>query len=157
MIPWWVLTCPRHHSKTAGELFSPLSLPHYDRNLRQAGMDELQEEFPQAVDYLRGIDLTLWATPHLPGKRYGHNTSNVVEIMNSWIIEERKLSIIDMLHPLWCKNMGLRFRHLQEAKYNQVAAVVLTEHAVKLLEKSMQFSNHRLVRFADPNCAFVPS
>ena len=82
-------------------------------------MDELQEAFPQAVEYLRGIDLTLWATPHLPGKRYGHNTSNVVEIMNSWITEERKPSIIDMLHPLWCKNMDLRFRHLQEAeKYN---------------------------------------
>ena len=55
---------------------------------------------------------------------------------------------------------AVRFRHLQEAeKYNQAraAAVVLTEHAVKLLEKSMQFSNHRLVRFAEPNRASVLS
>ena len=49
----------------------------------QAGMDKLQKLSPQAVDYLRGIDLTLWATLHFLGKRYGHNTSNVVEIMNS--------------------------------------------------------------------------
>ena len=78
--------------------------------------------------------------------------------MNSWIIEERKLSIIDLLHSLWCKDMDLRFRHLQEAeKYNQAAAVFLTEHAVELLEKSMKFGNHRLVRFADPNRASAPS
>ena len=57
----------------------------------QGGMDELQEASPQAVDYLGGIDLAFWTTPYFPGKRYGHSTSNVVEIMNSWIIEERKL------------------------------------------------------------------
>ena len=72
----------------------------------QAGMDELQEASPKAVGYLRSIDLTLWAAPHFPGKRYGHNTSNVVEIMNSWILEERKLSIIDLHHSLWCKSDG---------------------------------------------------
>ena len=122
----------------------------------QAGMDKLQEVSPQAVDYLRGIDLALWATPHFPGKWYGHNTSNVVEIMNSWIIEERKLSIIDLLHALWCKNMDLRFRHLQEAqKYNP--AEVLTKYSAKLLEQSMQFSHHQQIRFADPNRASVQS
>ena len=54
--------------------------------------------------------------------------------------------------------MDLRFRHLQEAeKYYQAAAVVLTEHAVKLVERSMQFSNHRIVRFTDPNRASILS
>ena len=67
------------------------------------------------------------------------------------------LSIIDLLHSLWCKNMDLRFRHQEAEKYNQAAAVVLTEYAVKLLEKSMHFSSHRLVRFADPNRASVLS
>ena len=85
----------------------------------QAGMDELQEASPQAVDYLRGIDLALWATPHFPGKWYGYNTSNVVETTNSWVAEERKLPIIDLLRAPWCKDMDLRFRHLQvNQKYN---------------------------------------
>ena len=110
-------------------------------------MGELQGVSPQAVDYLRGIDLALWPTPH-----FTHNTSNVVEIMNSWIIEERKLSIIDLLRPLCCKNMDLRFRHLQEAQEYD-PATVLTKHAVKLLEQSTQFSNHHLVRSADPHRA----
>ena len=38
----------------------------------------------------------LVATSYFPGKRYGRNTTNVVEIMYSWIVEERKLSIIDL-------------------------------------------------------------
>ena len=60
-------------------------------------LTEEKELSPQAVDYLRGIDLALWATPLFPGKGYGHNSSYVVEIMNSWITEERKLSIFDLL------------------------------------------------------------
>ena len=76
--------------------------------------------------------------------------------MNSWIVEERKLLIIDFVHSLWCKNMDLRFRHLQDAqKYDP--ATVLTKYSSKLLEQSMQFSNHQLVRFADPHHASVLS
>ena len=33
----------------------------------------------------------------------------MIDIMNSWIVEERKLSIVDLLHELWSKNMNLRF------------------------------------------------
>ena len=36
-------------------------------------------------------------------------TSNVVEFMKRWIIEERKFSIFDFLHSLWCKSMVLCF------------------------------------------------
>ena len=54
----------------------------------KAGMDELQIVSPQAIDYLRGIDHALWATPYFPGRRYSHNTSNMVEIINNWIVEE---------------------------------------------------------------------
>ena len=95
-------------------------------------MDGLQEGSSQAVDRSRGIDL---ATP------YFHSTSNVIEIMSSWIIEERNFSIIDLLHALWCKNMDLHFCHLQEAQRYDFAAV-FTKYSAKLLEQSMQFNNH---------------
>ena len=77
---------------------------------------ELEEISPQAVNYLRNSGLELWATSRFPGKRYGHNTSNIVESLNNWILEERKLSIVDLLHALWCKTMDLRFRRHQEEK-----------------------------------------
>ena len=117
---------------------------------------ELEETSPQAVNCLRNSGLELWATPHFPGKRYGHNTSNIVESLNGWILEEHKLSILDLLHSLWCKTMDLRFRHRQEGeKYD--TGTVLTKYTVKLLEKSMAFSNHRRIQFADATHASVLS
>ena len=80
----------------------------------QAGFVELEEISPQEVNYLRNSGLELWATPRFPGKRYGHNMSNIVESLNNWILEARKLSIVDLLHSLWCKTMDLRFRHRQD-------------------------------------------
>jgi hypothetical protein len=54
------------------------------------------------------------------------------------------------------KNMDLRFRRLQEAQRYDPAAV-LTKYAAQLLEESTTFSNHRLIRFADPMHASVLS
>jgi len=114
----------------------------------RAGFDKLATVSPQALDYLRNINMSMWATPHLAGKRYGHNTSKLVEIMNSWIVEERKLSIIDLLHSLWSKNMDLWFRHRQEAE-KYAPQTPLTKYSTTLLAQSMEFSNHRVVRMAD--------
>ena len=122
----------------------------------QAGFTELEGVSPQAVNYLRQIDFALWATPRFPGKQYGHNTSNIVEILNNWIVEEQKPSVVDLLYALWSKVMGLRFRHLQEAeKYLDGAAI--TNYSAKKPEVSMNFSNHRLIRYADPLHASVLS
>ena len=87
-------------------------------------MDELQEASPQAVEYFYGAETSI---PGLHRIFLASGMATMIEIMNSWIIEERKLLIIDLLHSLWYKDMDLRFRQLQEAKkYNQAAAVVLT-------------------------------
>ena len=102
----------------------------------RTGFDKLSEISPQATEYLCNVNLSKWATPYFQGKRYGHNTSNMVEIMNSWIVEERKLSIVDLLHALWSKNMDLRFRHRQEAdKFDW--EVVLTKYSASLLAQSI--------------------
>lgn len=43
----------------------------------------------QSAIYGVYTSLSELVTPHSPGRRYDHNTSGVVEIMNSWVIEER--------------------------------------------------------------------
>jgi len=78
-------------------------------------MAALQAISPQAADYLNRIDRQLWATPYFPGRRYSHTTSNIAEVMNSWIVQERRLSILDLLYALWNKIMDLRHRRLLEA------------------------------------------
>jgi len=73
----------------------------------------------------------------------------MVEIINNWIVEERKLSIVDLLRELWSRNMDLRFRRRQEAdKFDP--EVVLTKYSASLLAQSMESSNHRSLRMADP-------
>jgi hypothetical protein len=156
--------CLEHLSRNIQQNFGLQAKTIFDARIRyaltdqglEAGFNELGEHSQRAVNYLRGIDLALWATPRFPGKRYGHNTSNLVESTNSWILEERKLSILDFLHHVWTKNMDLRFRRLQEAQKYDPAAV-LTKYAAQLLEESTTFSNHRLIRFADPMHASVLS
>ena len=60
--------------------------------------------------------LTLGVTPYLLEKRYGRNTSNLVEAMKKWILEERRLSVLDILHSLWSKCIDPRFWRLQETQ-----------------------------------------
>ena len=62
---------------------------------------------------------------------------------------------MDLLHALWCKTKDLRFRHRQGEKYD--AGAVLIGYTAKLLEKSMAFSNHRHIQFADAMHASVLS
>jgi len=76
------------------------------------------------------------------GKRYGHNTSNLVEVMNKWMLEERRMCVLDLLHSLWSKCMDLHFRQLQEAKTEDEKGAILTKYTTKLLQESM---DHALV------------
>lgn len=50
-----------------------------------------------AEQYLRGIGPSLWAYAHLPGPRFAHDTSNIVESSNSVVLEDRELPLLNML------------------------------------------------------------
>ena len=41
-----------------------------------------------------------WAELYFEGKRYGHYTSNIVESLNSWILEARELPILPMFETI---------------------------------------------------------
>ena len=49
------------------------------------------------------IDTALWAYAHLPGPRFGHDTSNIVEPSNSVFLEDRELPLLKMLDSIWRK------------------------------------------------------
>ena len=115
----------------------------------QAGFAALRDTSPNAAEYLEDIPLILWSSPYLLGKRYGHNTSNLVEVMNKWMLEERRMCVLDLLHSLWSKCMDLGFRRLQEAKIEYEKGAILTKHLMKLLQESMDHALIRNVRYAD--------
>jgi len=101
------------------------------------GFAMLQDISPQAAAYLEGILLALLAAPYLLWRRYGHNTSNLIEVMNKWILEERRLSALDVLHSLWSECMDFPFRRLQEAQKYRDSGAILTKYFSRLLRESM--------------------
>lgn len=72
----------------------------------------LEELKLEAANYLRGIDKRLSVMVFFSGKRYGHNTSNIVESYNKSLQLERELSIVDLLNEIWYSSMSIRFKRL---------------------------------------------
>ena len=79
-------------------------------------MLQLRETKPAGEAYLRKIDPALWAQAHFTGKRYGHDTSNIVESVNNTLKLDRELSVIELLNSIWHRVMGQRFERLEIAR-----------------------------------------
>ena len=75
----------------------------------------LQEAKPAAAEYFQNIDPTLWIHAFFPGRRFGQDTSNIVESVNSALKLDREMSIVELLNSIWHKLMGQRFDRYQSA------------------------------------------
>ena len=58
---------------------------------------EIEEISQDAAYWIRRIPPRLWATAYFEGQRFGQTTANIVEDLNSWILEASGLPIIQML------------------------------------------------------------
>lgn len=77
-------------------------------------MHLLRKEKSTAADYLQSIDREMWVTDFFRSCRYGHNTSNIVELMNHSLKLQRELSILDSLNEICHSQMAPRFPHISE-------------------------------------------
>ncbi|KAI3845365.1 hypothetical protein MKX03_001739 [Papaver bracteatum] len=66
---------------------------------------EIEEISQDAARWIRGIPPLLWATAHFQGSRFGQLTANIVESLNSWIVEASGLPIIQMMESIRRKLM----------------------------------------------------
>ncbi len=55
----------------------------------------------QAKAYIKKIPHQLWASHSFPDRRWGHTTSNIVEIINGVLTEARQLPPLKLLHYIW--------------------------------------------------------
>jgi len=76
----------------------------------------LEQQKPEAANYLREIERRLWVTAFFPGKRYGHNTSNIIEIYNKSRHLKSELPIVDLLNQIGYSSMATRFKCLQQTE-----------------------------------------
>jgi len=58
---------------------------------------EIEEISQDAAYWIRRVPPRLWATAYFEGHRFGHLTANIVEALNSWILEASGLPIIQMM------------------------------------------------------------
>ena len=70
----------------------------------------------EAVDYIEGLDKSKFCVWKLPGVRYGHNSSGVVEGQNGHIRELRELGILELLDALWNRSSRKRQLTYEAAK-----------------------------------------
>lgn len=63
----------------------------------EAKILEIEEISQEAAYWIRRIPPRLWATAYFEGTRFGHLTANIVESLNSWILEASGLPIIQMM------------------------------------------------------------
>ena len=89
----------------------------------------------EAAEYLRAINLTLWATAHFPSTRYRHLTSNIAESVNKVLREDCVLSITGLLNAIWHQVMEEWSSRLTEAYCQLVDGVKYTPYCqTKLIE-----------------------
>ncbi|KAH7571878.1 hypothetical protein JRO89_XS04G0160900 [Xanthoceras sorbifolium] len=63
----------------------------------EAKILEIEEISQEAAYWIRRIPPRLWATAYFEGSRFGHLTANIVESLNTWILEASGLPIIQMM------------------------------------------------------------
>ncbi|XP_045808989.1 uncharacterized protein LOC123903143 [Trifolium pratense] len=57
---------------------------------------EIEGISQDAAYWIQRVPPRLWATAYFEGQRFGHSTANIVEALNSWILEASGLPIIQM-------------------------------------------------------------
>lgn len=114
----------------------------------EAAMVKIHEVKPAAEIYLRDAEPRLWAKAFFPGKRFGHDTSNIVESVNSTLKLDRELSIVELLNTIWHKLMGQRFERYQEAAATG-PAILYTKFCTQLLGQSRIWARQNIALMAD--------
>jgi len=78
-------------------------------------MNTLHQLNPTAAAYLRNIPSQFWVAAFIPGRRYGQDTSNIVERINFDFKALCELPIVELLQTLWHKVITVRYQRYPQA------------------------------------------
>ncbi|KAL3701284.1 hypothetical protein R1sor_019306 [Riccia sorocarpa] len=137
---------------------------HLERNLKRFGnkMDkEFQRLYRQSTEdssecgtYVGNIDPKTYAAYAVPFPRFGHTTSNLVEVANSCILPLRSYAPFKLCYHLYLYVMELKVR-----RQNEAAEMLgfFTPYATEVLRKNEESAGSYRVRMASANQALVQS
>ncbi|GFZ19765.1 hypothetical protein Acr_28g0004700 [Actinidia rufa] len=89
----------------------------------EAKILEIEAISQEAAYWIRRVPPGLWATAYFEGSRFGNLTANIVESLNSWILEASTLPIILMMESI-CRQLMTWFNERQEASMQWASILV---------------------------------
>jgi len=109
-------------------------------------MNTLHQLNPTAAAYLRNIPSQFWVAAFIPGRRYGQDTSNIVERISFDFKALRELPIVELLQTLWCEVMTVRYQRYQQttthnAQYTPYCLSEFHAHRVEAREHQVQIAS----------------
>ncbi|CAL5353687.1 unnamed protein product [Camellia sinensis] len=106
----------------------------------EAKVLEIEEISQEAAYWIRRVPPRLWATAYFEGTRFGHLTANLVESLNSWILEASGLPIIQMMESIR-RQLMIWFNERREASMQWASVLVPSaeRHMSEALERARTF------------------
>ncbi|GAA0148925.1 hypothetical protein LIER_08235 [Lithospermum erythrorhizon] len=103
-------------------------------------MHEIADISPDASYWLQALPSHLWANAYFKGQRLGHMTANIVESMNSWILEASSLPIVQMMECLRRRLMTW-FNDRREVSMQWTSTLVPSAemHVAEAIERARTF------------------
>ncbi|CAI9761407.1 unnamed protein product [Fraxinus pennsylvanica] len=101
---------------------------------------EIEEMSPDAAYWVRRIPPRLWATSHFEGTRFGHLTANIVESLNSWILEASGLPVVQMMECIR-RQLMTWFNERREASMQWTSLLVPSaeRHVSEAIERARTY------------------
>jgi len=109
-----------------------------------SAMEELRQVKPEAATYLEAQEPEKWAEALFRGRRYAHDTSNIVESLNKTLCYDRELPILELLDSLWHRVMAMRGERLLTANKALAEGKTTTPWVEARLEEGREWArgNH---------------
>lgn len=118
-------------------------------------LKELRERKAEAACWLEGQDPTKWAEWCFPGRRYGHDTSNITESLNQVLRFDRELPITELLDAIWHRVMAKRSRRLLAAQRALANGASITPWVEAQVEAQRLYAQANTVQISSPTSARV--
>ena len=119
-------------------------------------MTALTDLKPKAASYIKNIGFELFSSIYFPGRRYTHDTSNIVECMNSIYLEEREQPVLMMLNGIWHKEMDRHYQRYEKAEaWLLLGGSLLTSFETEKLKDGLKYARQYTVQISSPDDALV--
>jgi hypothetical protein len=118
-------------------------------------MEKIAAVNTAAAEYLRSITASLWSSAHFLGTWYGHLTSNIAELVNKILREDRRMSITELLNAIWHRVMESQASRLVAARKQTEEGCRYTSFCQTKLAYARKWAQSNQVRMLSVNEAQV--